>query len=145
MSKRTVVVFVGVAFLAAVGLITAQEGARGPGGRRGPQGGRPQFGPMDGPTGKRLDNLAEAHERKDMEKIGQLIDQMKQQRQQFAGRMGGGGTGGRPQGMRGPGGFGPSGPQADSRSLLDSPRIPKTDAAKKVLTVLDKIDKDRGQ
>lgn len=145
MSKRTCVVFAGVALLAAVGLIMAQESRRGPAGGRGPQGGRPQFGPVGGPMGEWFENLAKAHEQKDMDKIGQLIDQMKQQRQRFAGRMGAGGPGGRPQGTRGFAGPGPGGPQADLQSLLDSPPIPKTDAEKKVLAVLGEIDKDRNR
>jgi predicted O-methyltransferase YrrM len=90
-----------------------------------------------------IENLTQAYEQKDMEKIGQLIEQMKQQGQGFEGRMRGGG----PQGMRGPGGFGPRGPQASSRfgpelttegqSFFDSPPSGKTAGEKKILAVLD--------
>jgi len=145
MSRRKVVVLVGVALMAAVGFVMAQGSARGPAGGRGRQGGPPQFGFTGGPMGEWFDDLAKAYEQKNMEKIGQLVEQMKQRRQGLEGRMRAGGPGGAPQGMRGPGGFGPRGPQGGSQSLLDSPPVPKTDAEKKVLAVLGEIDKDRSR
>ena len=131
MSKKTVVVLVGVALLAAVGFIIAQEGTRGPAGRRGPQDGPPRFGPMGGPMSEWFEDLTKAYEQKDMEKIGQLIEQMKQRRQQFQGA--GGGLGG----MRGPGGRGPFGPAGAEGSSIDRPPVPKTEAEKKILSVLE--------
>jgi len=146
MSKKTVVVIVGVALLAVVGFIIAQEGARGPAGRRGPQGGPPRFSPMGGPMGEWFENLTKAYEQKDMGKIGQLIEQMKkQQSQEFQRRTGGGGPGGRQQGMRGPGGRGPFGPQTSSQSVLDASPLAKTAAEKKILAVLDDMGGERGR
>ena len=142
MSRKVLTVIVGLGLLLGVGFVMAQEAARGPGGRRGPQGGRPQFGPMGGPMGEWLDNLTRAHEQKDMDRIGQLIEQMKQGRQGFAGRMGRGGPGGPPRGF---GGFGPGGPQAGSQSFLDSAPMAKTAAEKKVLSVLDEMARDRSR
>ena len=138
MSRKILVVIVGLSLLSGAGIVTAQEGVRGPGGRRGPQGGRPQFGPMS----DWLDNLTRAYEQKDMERIGQLIEQMKQGRQGFAGRMGGGGPCGPPRGF---GGFGPGGPQGGSQSLLDSPPIAKTAAEGQILSVLDEMARDRSR
>jgi len=145
MSKRTVVVFIMFALFAAFGFVVAQESTRGSAGGRDLQGGPPRFGPMGGPMGEWFENLTKAYEQKDMEKIGQLIEEMKQRRQGFEGRMRGGGPGGGPQGPRGFGGFGPSGPQTGSQSAFDSPSAPKTDAEKKILAVLEEMDKDRGR
>ena len=145
MSKRTVVVFIIVALLATLGFVMAQESTRGSAGGRGPQGGPTRFGPMGGPMGEWFENLTKAYEQKDMEKIGQLIEEMKQRRQGFEGRMRGEGPGGGQQGPRGFGGFGPSGPQTGSQSAFDSPSAPKTDAEKKILAVLEEMDKDRGR
>jgi len=145
MSKRTVVVFVAVTLVAAVGFVIAQESTRGPAGGRGPQSDAPRFGPMGGPMGEWLDDLTKAHEQKDMDKIGQLIDQMKQRRQEFQRRTDGRGPGGGPQGMRGPGGRGPGRPQADTQSALDSSPLAKTDAEKKILSVLDEMDNEPGR
>ncbi|UCF14482.1 MAG: class I SAM-dependent methyltransferase [Phycisphaerales bacterium] len=138
MSKKVLVVIIGSTLLLGAAFVMAQEGRRGPAGRRGPQSGRSQFGPM----GEWLDNLTRAYEQKDMDKIGQLIEQMKQGRQGFAGRMGRGGPGGPPRGF---GGFGPGGSQAGSHSFLDGTPIPKTDSEKKILSVLDEMAQDRSR
>ena len=143
MSKRIVVVFIVFALFAAFGFVVAQQRTRGPAGGRGQQGGPPRLGPMGGPMGEWFENLTKAYNQKDMEKIGQLIEEMKQRRQGFEGRMRGGGPGGGPQGMRGPGGFGPRGPQAGSQSLLDSPPAPKTATEKKILGVLEDMVKNQ--
>lgn len=139
MSKRIILVFAVFTLLAILGFVMAQESMRRPAGSP------PPFGPMGGPMGEWFENLTKAYKQKDMEKIGQLIDQMKQQRQGFGGRMRGGGPGGGPQGMRGFGGFGPSGIQAGSRSILDSPPLAKTAGEKKILDVINEMDNDRGR
>jgi predicted O-methyltransferase YrrM len=89
-----------------------------------------------------LDNLTKAYEQKDMDRIGQLIEQMKQGRPRSAGRMGRGGPGGPPRGF---GGFPPGGPQGGSQSFLDSTPIAKTGAEKKILSVLDEMAADRSR
>jgi len=136
-SKKTVVVLAGAALLAAVGFIIAQESTRGPAGKNGPEGGPPWFGPTGGPMGEWFENLTKAYEQKDVEKIGQLIDQMNQQRQGFEGRMRSGGPGGGPQGMRGPAGRGPFGPAGAEGSSIESTPLPKTEAEKSILSVLE--------
>jgi predicted O-methyltransferase YrrM len=100
---------------------------------------------MGGPMGEWFENLTKAYEQKDMDKIGQLIDQMKQQRQSFGGRMRGPGPGGGPQGMRGFGGFGPGGPQGISESVLEGPPLAKTAGEKKILDVISEMEKDRSR
>jgi len=142
MSKKVLVVLVGFCLLLGAALVMAQEGAWGPAGRRGPGGGRPQFGPAPGPMGEWFDNLTKAYEQKDMNRIGQLIEQIKQGRQGFAGRMGRGGPGGPPRGF---GGFAPGASQGGSQPFLDSAPIAKTTAEKKILSVLDEMAKDRGR
>jgi predicted O-methyltransferase YrrM len=97
---------------------------------------------MGGPMGEWLDNLTKAYEQKDMDRVGELIEQMKQGRQRLAGRMGRGGPDGPPRGF---GGFGPGGPRASSQSFLDSAPIAKTAAEKKILSVLDEMARDRSR
>jgi len=121
-----------------VGQLLSQPRQRGQ--RRDAQGPQ-QFGPMGGLMGKWFESLAKAYEQKDMEKIGQLIDQMKQQRQRFEGRMRGGG----PQGRRGFGAVGPNGAQAGSQSFLDSPPLAKTAGEKNILDVINEMDKEPGR
>lgn len=137
MSKKIIVVFVVFTLLATLGFVTAQERMRRPAG--GPQ----RFGPMGGPMGEWFENLTKAYEQKDMDKIGQLIDQMKQQRQSFGGRMRGPGPGAGPQGMRGFGGFGPVGAQGSSQSVLEGPPLAKNAGEKKILDIINEIEKDR--
>ena len=70
--KKIIAVFTVFILLVTLGFVMAQERTRGPAG--GPQ----RFGPMGGPMGEWFDNLTKAYKQKDMDKIGQLIDQMKQ-------------------------------------------------------------------
>ena len=137
--KKIIAVFTVLILVVSLGLVTAQERMRRPAG--GPQ----RFGPMGGPMGEWFENLTKAYEQKDMDKIGQLIDQMKQQRQSFGGRMRGGGPVGGPQGMRGFGGFGPGGPQGPSQSVLEGPPLAKTTGEKNILDVINEIEKDRSR
>ena len=135
-SKKIVLVLVGVVLLAAVGFIIAQESPQPSAGRGGPQFGPGQFGPMGGPMGEWFESLTKAYEQKDMEKIGQLIEQTKQQRRQFEGRMRSTGPGGGPQGMRGPAG-GPFGPRGEEVPSIEGSPLPKTEIEKKILSVLE--------
>lgn len=123
MSKKVMVGLAGITLLLAVGLLVAQPG---PGGGRRPAG---------GPMGQWLDDLEKAHEQKNMDKIGELIGQMKERRQQFQGR-----PGGPPEPMRGPGGrMGPQGGQ----SSMSKPPMGKNEAEKKILAVLDDMDRNQ--
>lgn len=131
MSKKTVVVIVAAVLLGAVGFIIAQEGPQRPAGRRGPEGGPARFGPM----GEWFENLTKAYEQKDMTKIGQLIEDMKQRRQRPRGF-----EGGPPRGMR----FGQGGPTRGTASgPLDSSPLAKTDTEKNILSVLDDMDRNQ--
>jgi len=132
MAKRIVISGAALTLLLAVGLIVAQENAPGPGG------GPPRMGPQGGPMGPWLEDLEKAYEQKNMDKIGQLIGQMKEQRQQFRGRRGDLGPGGPPAGMRGPGG-----PEAGEQSALTKPPVPKDAAEKSILAVLDDMNRNQ--
>lgn len=141
MSKKIIAVFAVFTLLATLAFVTAQERTRRPAG--GPQ----RFGPMGGPMGEWFENLTKAYEQKDINKIGQLIDHMKQQQQSFGGRIRGGGPEGGPQGMRGFGGFGPDpgGLQGGSESVLEGPPLAKTAGEKKILDVINEMEKDRSR
>ncbi len=94
--------------------------------------------------GQWLDDLDRAYQQKNMDKVGELIAQMKEQRQQFRGRPGGMGPGGPPEGMRGPGG-GPFGPGGREQSALSKPPVPKSAAEKKILAVLDDMNENQSR
>ncbi|GAG47679.1 unnamed protein product, partial [marine sediment metagenome] len=80
--------------------------------------------------------LTKAYEQKDREKMGQLLDDMKQRRQRPQRGMGGPGRGMGPgQGRLMPG-------RAGASSIESSP-IPKTEAEKKILSILDDMDKNQ--
>lgn len=129
MSKRkAVLVLVVLASLVAVGLLLAEEGTGG-------RGQRPAMGPQGGPMGQWLDDLEQAYQQKNMDKMGELIGQMKERRQQFQGRPG---PGGPPEPMRGPGGrFGRPG---EGQSSLLKPALAQSEAEKKILAVLDELN-----
>jgi predicted O-methyltransferase YrrM len=145
MSRKAVVVFVGAALLTVAGFLVAQESTQGATGGRGRPAGSPRFNPMRGPMGEWLDELAKAHEQKDMDKVGQLIDQMKQRRQQFQRRMGRPSASDRQRATRGPTGRGPGGPGAGSQSVLDSSPLAKTPAEKKILAVLQDMRENQSR
>lgn len=123
MSKQMIAGLAGTTLLLAVGLILAQPG---PGGGRRPEG---------GPMGQWFEDLEKAYEQKNMDKIGELIGQMKERRQQFQGR-----PGEPPERMRGPGGR--MGPQGGQSSMSEPPRG-KSEAEKKILAVLDDMDRNQ--
>ena len=128
MRRIAIVSFVVVSLLIAVGALIAQDRGRG-------------FGP-GGPMGPWLDDLDKAYQEKNMDKVGQLIAQMKEQRQQFPGRGGQPGPGGPPGGMRGRGGMGPQGAGGASMS---KPPLAKNEVEKKILEVLDELDPRGGR
>ncbi len=117
-----------VSLLVTVGVLVAQDRGRG-------------FGP-GGPMGSWLDDLDKAYQEKNMDKVGELIAKMKEQRQQFPGRGGQPGPGGPPGGMRGRGGMGPQGAGGASMS---KPPLAKNEAEKKILAVLDELDPRGGR
>jgi caffeoyl-CoA O-methyltransferase len=138
MSKKMLIGIVSMILSITVALVLAQPGAVGPGGR----GDQPRMGPPGGPMGQWFDDLERAYEQKDMDKIGELIGQMKERRAQFQGRADRIGPGGPPEGMGGPGRgrFAPGG--ADESALASQP-MPKDEAEKKVLSVLDDMDRNQ--
>ena len=104
------------------------EGGREPGTRPGQD--RP--GLMRDMLGEWLNELTQAYEKKDREKMGKLLEDMKQRRQRFQRGTGRPGRGMPPEGM------GRGGP-----SSIESSPIPKTEAEKKILSVLDDMDKNQ--
>ncbi len=123
MSKQMIAGLAGTTLLLAVGLLVAQPGPGG--GRR----------PMGGPMGQWFEDLEEAYEQKNMDRIGELIGQMRERRQQFQGR-----PGGPPEGMGRPGGrMGPQGGQ----SAMSKPPMGGNEAEKKILAVLDDMDRNQ--
>jgi len=138
MLKKIVICMATVALLMAVGLIAAQESTQGPGGGPGQP---PRMGPPGGPMGQWFDDLQKAYDQKNMDKIGELIAQMKERRQQFRGRPGDMGPGGPPEGMRGPGGR--YGPGAEQQSQMSKPPVPKSAAEKNTLAVLSDMNENQ--
>ena len=146
MSKKITLSILAVALLG--GVLVAQE--RG-GARRGPgrTGGGMQprqgmGGPMRGGMPNFIADLEEAYKQNDREKMGKLIADMKQMTERMRSRMGGpGGPGmGRP-GAGGPG-MGRPGPggSADGSFFASSP-AGKNENEKKILSVLDDMDKNQ--
>jgi len=102
-------------------------------------------GPPGGPGGMRgglepwLDELTKAYEQNDREKMGQLLEEMKQRRQRFQRGMGRPDRGGPPEGM----GRGPTGGMGGISSSEESTPLAKTEAEKKILSILDDMDKNQ--
>ena len=139
MSRKIAIALAATTLLIAVGLVLAQPPA---GGGRRPQGGPGGFAMM----GQWFNELEQAYDQKDMDKVGELIKQMRQRRRQSAGPMGPGRPGGppqgmqRPPGMRGPGGYGPPG---GGQGIETKPAVGKTDFEKKVLAVLSDMGRNQ--
>jgi predicted O-methyltransferase YrrM len=129
MRRIAIAGFVVVGLLMVVGVLVAQDRGRGSG--------------PGGPMGSWLDDLDKAYQDKNMDKVGQLIAQMKEQRQQFPGGPGPGGPGGPPGGMRGRGGR--MGPQGAGGSSMSKPPLAKNEAENKILAVLDELDSRGGR
>ncbi|MHC4654959.1 MAG: O-methyltransferase [Planctomycetota bacterium] len=173
MLKKIMLVVTVVVLLAAVENLIAQDSSnradarqtqrqrRGMGMQeRGMRPGQGQFGMMQGRFGTWFDDLAKAYEKNDKEKMGQLIDDMKQRRERMQRGMGMAGPGGPPEGMgrrdrpTRPGGQGrgdrpmrpgqgrPMPGGTDAPDIESSP-MPKTEAEKKILNILDDMDKNQ--
>jgi predicted O-methyltransferase YrrM len=123
---------VGFALVAYVGVLVAQPS----GGRRAPGVQMRQW----------LDDLERAYEQKDMDRIGELVGQMKQRRQQLQGRAGQGRPDGPPPEMRGAGarpgrpGFGL---QRAGQPIESKDPLARSDFEKTVLAVLDDMDRNQ--
>lgn len=138
MLKRIFLGLAVVLLLAGIGTLLAQDsGAKGKEGqeqgeKNEPERQRRSFSPGQ-PFDDWLNELAEAHQKNDREKMGKLIEDMKQGQQMRQGR-----------GMRGPGwGMGfrgdrPVDQESDSSAASRLP-IPKTEGEKKILGVLEDL------
>ncbi len=151
------ITLIGLVAVLSAGIVTlaAQGGATGARGRR--QGFQQGPGRSGGMRGAELDtwlaDLEQAYQNNDREKLGQVIKDMKQQResmQEFMGR-GRGGAGGGEAGRggrgtageafgRGRGGFGGGGTSAAAGTPLA-----KTETEKKILSILDDLDRNQRQ
>ncbi len=124
------------------GGLAAQESGSGRAARGGDRSG-PGMQPgqdMRGGMQTWLNDLEEAYKQNNRDKMGQLIADMKQRSERMRGGMGGPGGGG--PGMGGPGGMGrPSG--GEDSSFMQSKPMSKTDAEKKILAVLDDMDRNQ--
>jgi len=145
MLKKATLWIAVVAVLA--GVLAAQE-AGGPAAREGRGGGRsaPGMQPgqdMRGGMQTWLNDLEDAYKQNDREKMGQLIADMKQRSERMRGGMGGPGGGG--PGMGGPGGGRPGSgaPAGGDESFFQSSPRSKNEAEKKILAVLDDMDRNQ--
>jgi caffeoyl-CoA O-methyltransferase len=100
------------------------------------QPGRGGPGAMRGGIEPWLDELTKAYEQNDREKMGQLIEDMKQRRQRFQRGMG------RPSGDMRPGQGPPMMGRGDTSSI-ENPPLSKSEVEKKILSVLDDMDKNQ--
>lgn len=119
--------------LTIAGALVAQESG---GARRG--------APMRGGMQTWLTELEQAYKANDRDKMGQLIDDMKQRSSRMGPRMRGpGGPGGPPEGFGGPGpGMRPGQGAADDEFFPNKP-MAKNDNEKKILAVLDELDRNQ--
>ncbi len=120
MATKTVAIFAGVSLLLGAGLLIAQDRGRG-------------FG-AGGPMGSWLDDLDKAYQEKNMDKVGELIAKMKEQRQQFPG------PGGPPPGQMRGGPGGRMGPRGEMGSSMSKPPTARNEAEKKILAVLEELN-----
>jgi predicted O-methyltransferase YrrM len=144
MLKKATLWIAVVAVLAGVlaGVLAAQE-TGGPAAREARGGGRsgPGMQPgqdMRGGMQTWLNDLEAAYKQNNREKMGQLIADMKQRSERMRGGMGGPGGGG-------PGGGGPGfgAPGGGDQSFFQSSPIGKNEAEKKILAVLDDMDRNQ--
>jgi caffeoyl-CoA O-methyltransferase len=84
-------------------------------------------------------DLEQAYQQKNMDRMGELIAQMTQRRPQMPADRG---PGGPPEGMRGPGGRGPIG-QAGGQVIESKPPVAKGPAEAKILAVLDEMNRSQ--
>jgi len=98
--------------------------------------GQDRPGAMRGGIETWLDELTKAYEQKDREKMGQLLEDMKQRMQRFPRGMGRPGGGMRP-------GQGPPMSDRGDTSSIENPPLSKSEVEKKILSVLDDMDKNQ--
>jgi caffeoyl-CoA O-methyltransferase len=103
---------------------------------RGTGPGQDRPGAMRGGIEPWLDELTKAYEQNDRDKMGQLLEDMKQRRQRFQRGMG------RPGGDMRPGQGPPMMGRGDT-STIENPPLSKSEAEKKILSVLDDMDKNQ--
>jgi predicted O-methyltransferase YrrM len=128
-----------VVALIGVGNLIAQERTNRPDAPAAEQpsaGGQPPQGPQR--FENLLDQLTKAYEQNDREKMGQLIEELKQSRQRFQRGAGG------PEGRFGRGmGQGPPMPGEGGGTSTENPPLAKTETEKKILSVLDDMDRNQ--
>src|SRR4030042_2722020 len=95
-------------------------------------------GAMRGGIEPWLDELTKAYEQNDREKMGQLLEEMKQRRQRVQRGMDRPERGGPPEGME----RGPMGGMTGVSSSAEIAPLAKTEAEKKILSILDDMDKN---
>lgn len=148
MLKKVVLGIIVGALLAGVVVLTMQEQANAAAARERETAGSRDQGRQGGPGAMRgglepwLDELTKAYEQNDREKMGQLLEEMKQRRQRFQRDMGGPGGRRRPEGMGRPGEGPPMMGRGDNSST-EYPPLSKTEEEKKILSVLDDMDKNQ--
>jgi len=145
MLKKATLWIAVVAVLA--GVLAAQE-AGGPAPREARGGGRsgPGMQPgqdMRGGMQTWLNDLEEAYKQNNREKMGQLIADMKQRSERMRGGMGGPGMGGPGMGGPGMGRPGSGAPGGGDESFFQSSPTSKNEAEKKILAVLDDMDRNQ--
>jgi len=145
LKKLLLSVVVVVLFAGVVNLITQEQAdaaatrqrRAGDRSEQGPQPGRGGPGAMRAGLEPWLGELTKAYEQNDREKMGQLLEDMKQRRQRFQRGMGRPGEGMRP---------GPGRPMTAGRgdtTSIENPPLSKSEAEKKILSVLDDMDKNQ--
>lgn len=127
-----------VVALIGAGSLIAQEKADKPKEAPAAQPTSEQQNPQGPPPPQRfeslIDQLAKAYEQNDREKMGQLIEELKQSRQRFRG----------PEGRQGRGmGPGQGPPMPGEAGASSAASMPKTEAEKKILSVLDDMNKNQ--
>ncbi len=145
MLKKIMLCIAVAALLAGVIILTQQEQANAAATRESRTAGSRDQGPPGGPGAMRgglepwLDELTKAYEQNDRDKMGQLLEEMKQRRQRFQRGIGRPNRGGPPEGM----GRGPMGGMGGMSSSEESAPLAKTEAEKKILSILDDMDKNQ--
>ncbi|HLB74498.1 MAG TPA: O-methyltransferase [Sedimentisphaerales bacterium] len=127
MSKKTTLWILVMVMLA--GALVAQERAGAPG------------GPMRGGMQTLLSDLEAAYKANDREKMGQLIEDMKQRSSQM--RPGMGRPEGPPEGFGGPGRGMRPGQEGAGDEFFTNTLMAKNDTEKKILAVLDELDRNQ--
>jgi predicted O-methyltransferase YrrM len=148
MSKKIMLGILVAVLLAGVVILKIQEQANAAATRQGRTAGSRDQSRQPGPGAIRgglepwLDEFTKAYEQNDRDKMGQMLEEMKQRRQRFQRGMGGPGGGRRPGGMGRPGEGPPMVGRGDT-SPTEYPPLSKSEEEKKILSVLDDLDKNQ--